>query len=122
MLPEAAIGDGGPHPGLHVGGGRDDLGAGHLLHLLQSLLSLGGVQVGGGALAGNLQQQGKLETLRGYVEYYNMVYRAAKNARNLFQTAKWRLTFVYGPHSDAISICYTQRNEKNVKLQQICRI
>ena len=56
MLPEAAVGDGGPHPGLHVGGGRDDLGAGHLLHLLQSLLPLGGVQVGMGTLAGHLQR------------------------------------------------------------------
>ena len=54
----------------------------------------------------------RLETLRGYIEYYNMVYRAAKNAQNLFQTAKWRITFVYGPRSDAISICYTQRNGK----------
>ena len=65
MLPEAPVGDGGPHPGLHVGGGRDDLGAGHLLHLLQSLLPLGGVQVGGGALAGNLQQQGEVRNTEG---------------------------------------------------------
>ena len=61
MLPESAVCDGGSHPGLHVRGGRDDLGAGHLLHLLQSLLPLGGVQVGGGALARNLQQRGGLE-------------------------------------------------------------
>ena len=56
MLPEAPVGDGGPHPGLHVGGGGHDLGAGHLLHLLQSLLSLGGVKVGGWTLAGDLQR------------------------------------------------------------------
>ena len=57
MLPEAAVCDGRPHPGLHVGGGGHDLGAGHLLHLLQRLLPLRGVQVGGGALPGDLQQQ-----------------------------------------------------------------
>ena len=43
-------------PGVHVGGGRDDLGGAHLLHALQSLLSLGGVQVGMGTLARDLKQ------------------------------------------------------------------
>ena len=55
VLPEASVGDGRAHPGLHVGGGRDDLGARHLLHLLQSLLPLGGVKVGGGTLARHLE-------------------------------------------------------------------
>lgn len=63
MLPEAAVGDGRPHPGLHVGGGRHDLGAGHLLHLLERLLPLRGVKVGGGALPGDLQQQSGLENI-----------------------------------------------------------
>ena len=63
MLPEAAVSDGRPHPGLHVGGGGHDLGAGHLLHLLQRLLPLRGVQVGGGALPGDLQQQWGLENV-----------------------------------------------------------
>ena len=42
-------------PGMHVGGGRDDLGGAHLLHALQRLLSLGRVQVRMGTLAGHLQ-------------------------------------------------------------------
>ena len=61
VLPEPPVGDGGAHPGLHVGGGRDDLGARHLLHLLESLLSLGGIKVGGGTLAGHLQGGGTIK-------------------------------------------------------------
>ena len=61
MLPEATIRHRGSHPRLHVSCGGHDLSTGHLLHLLQSLLPLGGVQVGGGALARNLQQRGGLE-------------------------------------------------------------
>ena len=55
VLPEASVRDGGSHPGLHVSRGRHDLGAGHLLHLLESFLPLGGIKVGGGTLAGHLQ-------------------------------------------------------------------
>ena len=58
VLPEAArVGDGGhgAHPRLHVRRGRHDLRRGHLLHLLQRLLTLRRVQVARGALAWHLQ-------------------------------------------------------------------
>ena len=55
MLPEPSVRDGGSHPVVHVGGGRDDLGAGHLLHALQGFLSLGSIEIGCGALAWYLQ-------------------------------------------------------------------
>ena len=58
VLPEAArVGDGGhgAHPGLHVRRRRHDLRRGHLLHLLQRLLTLRRVQVARGALAWHLQ-------------------------------------------------------------------
>ena len=72
MLPEAAVCDGRPHPWLHVGGGGDNLGRGHLLHLLQSLLPLGGVQVGGGTLAGNLRQQGL--DLFNFLQFFSLLF------------------------------------------------
>jgi hypothetical protein len=49
-------------PGVHVGRGRDDLRGAHLLHALQGLLPLGGIQVGVGALAGHLGPVGTQHT------------------------------------------------------------